>query len=54
MPTKRQFDMVIITVLLLNAATALPRYWAKRTAADDEAQGPIDTIARTTLDLVAS
>ena len=39
MPTKRTFDLIVITTLLVHAAWSIPNNWAHRVRADNSEQG---------------
>lgn len=41
MPTKRQFDMVVLTVLLLKPAVGLVKLWAARHSTHDGIDGVV-------------
>lgn len=46
MPTKRQFDMVVITILLMNPVQSFAQMWAARKLSHmDKNQGPVSEIA---------
>lgn len=36
MPTKRTFDLIVLTGLLMHAAIALPKMWAAREASEGD------------------
>lgn len=45
MPTKRTFDLIIISALLLRAAWTIPNQWAARVTADQSESGIKNNIA---------
>lgn len=52
MPTKKMFDLVLITALLLHGAMALPKMWAARKAAEGNG-GLVDNAASAVIGVVA-
>lgn len=52
MPTKRTFDLIIITGLLLHAALALPKMWAARKAGEGN-DGFVDNAASAVIGVVS-
>jgi hypothetical protein len=45
MPTKRQFDMAIAVVVLVNIALTIPKLWAYRVSADSKENGIKNDVA---------
>lgn len=45
MPTKRQFDLVVMGVILVNIALTLPKMWAYRVASSNSENGIKNDIA---------
>lgn len=52
MPTKRQFDMVVITVILMHPVTALFKMWGARKLSVDNS-GPVANIVAGATNLAA-
>jgi hypothetical protein len=52
MPTKRTFDLIIMTGLLLHAAMALPKMWAVRKASENDS-GFVDNAASAVIGVVS-
>lgn len=52
MPTKRQFDMVVLTIILVHPVTSLFKMWSARKLAVDNT-GPAATVIAGATRLVA-
>lgn len=44
-PTKKQFDLVLMVVILGNVALVLPQMWAARKLADPNTSKPVNDFA---------
>jgi hypothetical protein len=50
MPTKRTFDLIIITIIGFELAIAIPKAWAAKRLAQGDS-GPTKTVAETVMAL---